>query len=114
MNYIIPTATERQLAALIVNNADSMPGPRIGIHEHNNGNFSVFVDNLYRDTPITSSAHVWLASTRTPEQMRMFKDAGAAINAARKLAQLAYPDQEHIPDIILQCRPSYALTKQPQ
>lgn len=75
--------TREQLAALIVEGENRLPGPALTIHG-TPGSWSVAVTDTNADA-------VWLASERHKSQMRSFKTLDAAHAAAIAVHRLAHP-----------------------
>lgn len=80
--------TEQQLAAIIQTEADSLPGPKLTIHEVPGREYLVVLTDQLRGRPYRA----YLASTRTPGEHRVFKTLEAALGAAKRIAKLANPD----------------------
>lgn len=85
----MPAGTKEQLAAAIVDGADSAPGPQLEIYGRP-GNWSVCVHNRPDD-----AAPLWLGTARQPTVIRCFKTLDAAILAASAVEQTAKPDNPY-------------------
>lgn len=75
--------TREQLAALLVEGENRLPGPALTVHG-TPGNWSVAVTDSSADA-------VWLASERHKSQMRCFKTLDAAHAAAVAVHRMAHP-----------------------
>lgn len=79
--------TREQLAAILVEGHDSLPGPSLSICG-TPGDWSVAVTNAGTATPQDT---LWLASERRKTQLRCFKSLDAAHAAAVAVHRAAFP-----------------------
>lgn len=84
--WLVHTGLREQLAAVLVEGADLLPGPSVCIHG-TPGDWAVLVANGYGGT------NYWLAPARQPSQIRRFKSLDAAHSAAMDVWALAHPLQ---------------------
>lgn len=83
--------TREQLAAVLVEGQDSLPGPSLAIGG-TPGDWSVCVNDTNQHT-------YWLATERTKTQMRRFKSLDGAHASAIAIHQLAFPCETNKPVI---------------